>query len=201
MLINGINTKNKKEQISLRKNVGIVFQNPENQIIFNKVYDDLLFGMKNIGTSLKEADKIINDCLEKVDMLEHKNSESYDLSLGQKQRVVIAGTLVMDPKIIVFDEPTTMIDSEGKEKVYQVLKKLQVDGYTIIYITNIIDEILLADEIIILEKGQLVEQFLTSNILKKSDRMQELGIELPQSIKMYQKLKSKGHDVVLEDFL
>lgn len=116
IIINGINTKNKKSQIDLRKNIGIVFQNPENQIVFNKVYDDLAFGMKNIGIENKKIEETIDESLKKVDMLEYKNAESYDLSLGQKQRVVIAGTLAMNPKILIFDEPTTMIDRRRKRE-------------------------------------------------------------------------------------
>jgi len=201
VLVNEINTRDKKEQINLRKNIGIVFQNPENQIVFNKVYDDLAFGMKNIGTNPEEIDNIIESCLSAVDMLEYKNNDSYDLSLGQKQRVVIAGTLAMNPKILVLDEPTTAIDSEGKRKIYETLKKLQEEGYTIIYITNITDEIMLSDKVLILENGKVVEQFLSKDILENVGRMQELGIELPEVIKVYKRLKEKGKPVSLEDLI
>jgi len=201
IIVNDINTKDKKEQINLRKNIGIVFQNPENQIVFNKVYDELAFGMKNVGTEDSKIEEIIERCLEEVDMLEYKNSDSYELSLGQKQRIVIAGTIAMNPKILVFDEPTTSIDSEGKEKIYEILRSLQSNGYTIIYITNIMDEILLSDRIMVLEKGRLAEQFLRKDILKNLEKLQKLGIKLPEVIKIYQNLKNKGKDVVLEDLI
>ena len=201
IVVNEINTRNKKEQINLRKNIGIVFQNPENQIIFNKVYDDLAFGMKNIGTDHQQIESIIDESLEKVDMLGYKYCESFDLSLGQKQRVVIAGTLAMAPKILVLDEPTTMVDSQGKQKIYEILKDLNNRGYTIIYITNNMDEIILAEKVIVLEKGALVEQFLNCDILEKVERLQELGMDLPEVIKIYQRLKDKGKGVLLEDII
>jgi len=201
IIVNNIDTKDKKEQINLRKNIGIVFQNPENQIVFNKVYDDLAFGMKNVGIEQEKVEEIIKDCLKKVDMLSYKEHDSHDLSLGQKQRIVIAGTIAMNPKILVFDEPTTAIDSEGKGKIYEILNNLKLQGYTIIYITNIIDEILLSDKVLVLEKGNIAEEFLSKDILKNIERLQELGIELPEVIKIYQNLKNKGKEVALEDLI
>ncbi len=124
--VDNINTANKKEFYNLRKKIGMVFQNPENQIIFNNVYDDIAFALKNL--ELDNAEIRIKTSLEKLKMEKYLKSPTYELSLGQKQRVTIAGVLAVNPKYIIFDEPTTMLDSEGKEDVYEIVKTLKKQG-------------------------------------------------------------------------
>ena len=133
--------------------IGIVFQNPENQIIFNNIYDELSFSLKGLEKS--EIERRIENSLQQVGMLEYKNNDLYSLSLGQKQRIMIAEVLTKKPKYIIFDEPTTMIDSEGKESIYQIIANLKDEGYTIICITNLADEILIADRTLILQNGKI----------------------------------------------
>ena len=123
VFIDEINTTNKKSFLEIRKKVGIVFQNPENQILFNNIFDDIAFSMKNL--KIKNYKEKIEKSLESLGMKNFLNSQAYDLSLGQKQRVTIAGVLAQDPKYIVFDEPTTMIDPYGKEETYKIIKKLK----------------------------------------------------------------------------
>ena len=154
--VDDINTRDKKNYINLRKKIGIVFQNPENQIIFNNIDDELSFALKNL--KLNDTELRIEEALKKVKIDKNKIGELDELSLGQKQKITIAGVLAVNPDYIVFDEPTTMIDSEGKEAVYKVIRNLKENGYTIIYITNNTEEIMLADKIMILDDGKIVEQ-------------------------------------------
>lgn len=156
VLVEGYSTKKKDNFLEVRKQVGIVFQNPENQIIFNHLYDELAFSLK--GLPKEEVAERIHTALEEVGMQEYAETDLYPLSMGQKQRIMIAEVLARKPKYIVLDEPTTMIDTEGKDEIYRMIQKLKQEGYTIICITNLADEILLADRTFILNEGRIVEE-------------------------------------------
>ena len=190
-------TKKENKKVAMQ-NVGIVFQNPENQIIFSNIYDELSFSLKNL--SKEEISERIDEVLEKVEMSEFINKDLYELSLGQKQRIVIAEILAKKPKYIVLDEPTTMIDSLGKEKIHNIVKKLKKDGYTIIYITNYAEEILLADRVLILEQGSICEEIKKQELLEKTDILLKHNIKLPKVIEIALKLKKAGIKVDLKEF-
>ena len=198
VLIDETNTSSKKEFLEIRKKVGIVFQNPENQILFNNVFDDIAFTMKNL--KIKNYKEKIENALDKLNMKRFLNSEAYNLSLGQKQRVTIAGVVATNPKYIVFDEPTTMIDPEGKQEVYKMIKKLKSDNFTIIYITNIIDEILMADKIVVIEDGSIIKIFAKKDILEQIDFLREHGIKIPDVVEMVYKLKNKGINLEIKNW-
>ncbi|MBO4815907.1 MAG: ATP-binding cassette domain-containing protein [Clostridia bacterium] len=198
VLIDELNTLNKKEFLNIRKKVGIVFQNPENQILFNNVFDDIAFTLKNL--KLQDYELRIKNALEKLGMEKYLNSESYDLSLGQKQRVTIAGVVSCNPKYLVLDEPTTMIDPQGKEDIYKLIKKLKEENYTIIYITNFIDEILMSDKTIVIEDGRIINSFAKKDILNNVDFLKEHGIRIPELVDLVYKLKNKGVDLNIEDW-
>lgn len=134
-------------------------------------------------------------------MEEFIQKEAYELSLGQKQRVTIAGILSIKPKYIIMDEPTAMLDPEGKEDIKKIVKKLKEEGYTIIYITNVIDEIFLSDKVIVLEKGKSVKEFKIQEILENIEFLKEKGIKIPKAIEMMQKLKDKGIKINFEDLI
>ena len=153
IIIDGLDITDKKNYQLISNKIGIVFQNPENQIIFNNIYDELAFSLKNL--TKVEIENRIDLALRQVEMLDFKNEDLYTLSLGQKQRIMIAEVLSKNPKYIILDEPTTMIDSYGKEKIYEIIQKLKKQGYTIICITNLADEILLADRTLILNNGEI----------------------------------------------
>ena len=157
IFVDDINTSSKKDMIKLRTKVGIVFQNPDNQILFPSVYDDIEFALNNLKIGNKK--ERIENALNKVNMKEFMYKDSYELSLGQKQRINIAGVLAIAPKYLLMDEPTTMIDSFEKEKIYNCFKNLKSDGYTIIFVTNNINEILLSDRIVIIENKQIKKSF------------------------------------------
>lgn len=200
ILVDEINTKDKKQMLALRKKVGMILQNPENQIIFNRVYDDIAFGMKNLGYDKQHIRQDILECLKMVEMSEYINSDSYELSLGQKQRIAIASVLAMNPKTIVFDEPTAMIDPQGKEKIYEILKNLNKQGYTIIYITNVVDEILLSDRIIVLKDGILQKDFKKKDIIDNVDLLLEQNLKIPTVLQMASELKKNGINLELSEF-
>jgi energy-coupling factor transport system ATP-binding protein len=177
IIVDEINTKDKKNYINLRKKIGIVFQNPENQILFNNIDDELAFALKNLN--LEDRAIRINQALEKVKIEKEKIGDIDELSLGQKQRIAIAGVLAVNPKYIVLDEPTTMIDSEGKEAVYSIIKTLKNSGYTIIYITNNTEEIFLADRIIILDEGKIAETILKEDLVNKTEILSNYNLKIP----------------------
>ena len=129
------------------------------------------------------------------------NHEAYELSMGQKQRITIAGVLAVKPKYIILDEPTAMLDPEGKEDIKKIVKNLKEQGFTIIYITNIIDEIFISDRVAILENGRIVKEFETKDILENIEMLKEKGIQIPKAIETLQKLRQKGIDITLEDLI
>lgn len=196
--IDGINTADKKSFLEIRKKVGVVFQNPENQILFNNVFDDIAFTMKNL--SIENYEEKIKKSLKRLNMEAFLKSEAYDLSLGQKQRVTIAGVVATDPKYIVLDEPTTMIDPQGKEDVYNMVRELKKDNYTIIYITNLIDEILMSDRVAVIEDGRIINIFDKKDILKQIEFLKEHGIKIPGFVELVYELKNKGIDIDIKEW-
>ncbi len=195
--VDDIDVSNKRKYIDLRKKVGIVFQNPENQIVFNKVYDDIVFALNNL--KLDNESIKIEEALKKVSMEKYLDCNTYELSLGQKQRVTIASVLAVNPKYLIFDEPTTMLDSEGKEAVYSIISNLKKEGYTIIYITNLMEEILLSDKIFVMENGQIVNSFKKEDIMDNIDILLQKDIKLPMLIKMLVSLKDQGLNINLKE--
>ena len=191
IIIDNIEITKKIKLSNLRTKISMVFQNPSNQILFNKVYDDIKFTLENINTKEEEIDQKIKESLETVDMLEYINSTPYKLSGGEKQRIAISSILALNPKYIVFDESTSMLDINGKNSIYKLLNKLKNKGIGIIFITNILDELVYADEILIIDDKQIYkytkkELFNNLNILK------EHNLELPFTLKIIEKLNQKG---------
>jgi len=183
---------NKKTNIkSFREKVGIVFQNPDNQIIFNRVYDDIKFTLENMNMPKDKIDDIIKSSLKEVGMEEFINSNPYNLSGGEKQRVAIASILALNPQYIIFDEATSMLDIEGKKAIYSLIKKLKAKGIGVIFITNIMDELIYADKIIVLDNKKLYtydkkELFNSINILKSHN------LDIPFNLKIIDKFKIKN---------
>lgn len=197
ILIDDLDLSDKKQALEIRKQVAIVFQNPETQIIFDKVYDDIAFGLKNLGFSSEEIDNRIDEALKQVNMFDFKNAYTTELSLGQKQRIAIASSLAIHPKVLILDEPTTMLDPTSKKQVYEILRNLKQKGITIIYITNFIDEILLSDRTIIFEKGQQKRDFYKKDLLSNLEYLKDF--EFPGIISLISTLHEQGLDINLED--
>ena len=184
ILIDDIDLSKRKNRELINSKVGIVFQNPDSQIIFGNIKDEFSY--------ITQDEAVIDEVLKYVDMFEYKNNDLYYLSLGQKQRIMIAEVLAKKPQYIIFDEPTTMIDSIGKEKIYKIIQKLKNEGYTIICITNLADEILLADRTIILNNGKIVEQIEKSELIEKSKVFEKYEIKVPTLLELLIKLKNNG---------
>ena len=198
IIVDDIKTTDKKRIINFRKKIGIVFQNPENQIIFGNVFDDMAFGLKNMG--INDIEEKISNALKMTGMYEYIHKDAYELSLGQKQRITIASVLAFNPKYIVLDEPTTMLDSKGKEDVYNIIKKLKQEGYTIIYNTNVMDEILLADRILVLNHGNVIKELKKDEIIDNVSIFEENDMNLPFLIKIILELEKQGVKISLKDF-
>lgn len=198
IFIDDIDTKSKKHFIELRKKIGIVFQNPDNQILFPRVYEDIEFALKNL--EIENRRERIEEALNLVNMKEFKEKDTYELSLGQKQRINIASVLAVKPKYIILDEPTTMIDSMEKNNIYNCLQKLKKQGYTIIFVTNNINEILLSDKVFVLENKQIKYVFDKRDIIDNVNLIEECGIKLPDIIEIILKLRENNIDVNLKEW-
>lgn len=199
IVIDDLDLSKKEEHKEAVKKIGIVFQNPENQIIFNNIYDELSFSLKTL--SKEEKNERIGSSLKKVNMFDYINKDLYELSLGQKQRIAIAEMIARKPKYIVFDEPTTMIDSNGKEQIYSIMQNLKKEGYTIIYTTNLAEEILLADRILIIKNGQIINEIKKENLMSSVDILKENNIKLPMIIEIAEKLKINLNEYTIEELI
>jgi len=198
ILIDDLDISKKKNENELRNKIGIVFQNPENQIIFNNIYDEISFSLKSLDK--EEIEKRVETSLSEVDMLNFKDKDLYSLSLGQKQRIMIAEILAKHPKYLVLDEPTTMIDSLGKEKIYEIIQKLKSHGYTIICITNLADEILLADRTLLLNQGNIVAEVKKEELVEKAHYFKQYEIKVPTLLEILSQLKKHGISINLKEY-
>ncbi len=198
ILVSGKDTKNEQEIWDIRKSTGMVFQNPDNQIIGSIVDEEVAFGLENIGASTRDIRKGVYKALEEVDMREYAKVSPNRLSGGQKQRVAVAGVLAMNPKCIVLDESTAMLDPRGRKEVMDTVKKLNKnDGITIISITHYMEEALEADYIFVMEQGHLKMQGTPKEIFSREEEVEQLGLKLPQLCQLARSLREGGMDIPL----
>lgn len=185
----------------IRKKIGMVFQNPDNQFVGADVEGDIAFGLENQGIERSEMVKRVNEALKAVDMQAFAKHEPVRLSGGQKQRVAIAGVLALQPKIVIFDESTSMLDPKGRHEIIDLIRKLnQEKGFTVISITHDIDEAALADRVIVLDDGVIVADDQPAKIFARGQELIELGLDVPYPEKLKQALKNNGVEV-LEQYL
>ena len=196
--IDDLDTKKKENFFNIRQKIGIVFQNPENQLIFNNVYDEIAFCLNNLQKD--HIEDRIQTSLEMVGMQDHTKRDIFELSLGQKQRIVIAETLSIKPKYILFDEPTTMLDSKGKEDIYKILKSLHQQGYTIIYITNILEEVLLSDRVIVIDQCEIVKEIKKEDYIDAISILEEYGVKTPKIVELVMELRKRGFSIHTKNF-
>jgi len=189
--VDGINTRQKSKAYEIRKKVGIVFQNPDNQIVATIVEDDVAFGPENLGIARDEMIERVDWALEKTGMIENRYRVVSKLSGGQKQRVAIAGVLAMKPDVIIFDESTSMLDPEGKKDILDIIHTLKQEGITIVHITHSMEEVVDADKVIVLNKGRL--KFTgTPEELFKSAEVENNNLVLPDVTVLANRLKERG---------
>lgn len=191
----GIDTGNEKRIYDVRRKVGMVFQNPDNQIVATTVEEDVAFGLENLGVERGEMIKRVEKALKEVGMYEKRKSAPHNLSGGQKQRAAIAGIIAMRPEIIVFDEPTAMLDPKGRREVMSTIGRLKEMGITVVIITHYMDEAVKADRICVIDDGRLVMDAEPRRVFSEAERLCEFGLELPQSVLLLRKLKSRGMDI------
>ena len=190
--VNGIDTVNDDTIWELRQNIGMVFQNPDNQIVSSIVEDDVAFGPENLGVDPLRIRTLVDDALDSVWMGEFKRKAPHLLSGGQKQRIAIAGVIAMKPKCIVFDEPTAMLDPKGRKDVMNIAKKLNEEGITIVYITHFMEEAMMADRIIVMDRGEVAMDTKPENLFRNYEKIGSLGLELPVISQLINSLKNKG---------
>lgn len=195
--VENIDTKDAKKKIwAVRRNIGVVFQNPDNQIVGNTVEEDIAFSLENYGIEPTEIRERIDEVLETLDMGELKTHDPNYLSGGQKQKVAIAGVVALKPKVIIFDEATSMLDPEGKKELLSVMQKLnKEEKITIIQITHSIEEALLSDRIIIISNGEIVTDDTAEAVLNNRELLQTNGLEVPLPVEISYRLSSKGYKI------
>lgn len=199
--IDGISTSDKKQIKNIREKVGIVFQNPENQLVFSNIEDDMKFMLENFDFSKEEINNRIETSLEMVGMSEYRNKDIYSLSMGQKQRIAVAEMLAIRPKYLVLDEPTAMLDPVSKKKLLETLKRLKSEyNITIIYVTNVIQEILSADRIIALDNGKVIFECRPNTIIENIDNFKKIGLEIPEIVRLIDGLNKKGIKISKDNF-
>lgn len=191
VVIDGINTRNEERTFDVRRKAGMVFQNPDNQMVATIIEDDVAFGPENVGIPREEIIERVDWALEAVGMTEFRTRSASKLSGGQKQRVAIAGVLAMKPDIIIFDESTSMLDPEGRAEIMDVAKKLNESGITVITITHNMDEAAQADRIIVLKKGRLVLDGTPKEVFA-SPEVEACGLALPPAAAMQRMLEERG---------
>ena len=210
-LINGINIAQSGEVIvdgqkvedndtifDIRRKVGMVFQNPDNQIVSSIVEEDVAFGVENLGIEPKEIRERVDNALKTVGMYEHRLKAPNKLSGGQKQRVAVAGIIAMKPMCIVLDEPTAMLDPSGRREVMNTVKKLnKEEGITIVLITHYMDEAVQADRVVVMDDGQIKLDDTPRNVFSKVDEIKALGLDVPQSTELVYRLGIKCENTVL----
>lgn len=193
VIINGMNTKDETKTIDIRKNIGMAFQNPDNQIVASIVEEDIAFGMENLGIDSKTMDKRIDEALESLGIKDLRYSMTSKLSGGQKQKVSIAGIIAMKSKIIVLDEPTSMIDKNGRKDLLDKVKKLnKEENITVILISHYVEEISYADRVLLFSNGKVLADDTPKNIVLEKEKLEEAGITLPYIPKLASKLKECG---------
>ena len=191
--VHGIDTREEGRLWDVRQNVGMVFQNPDNQIIATVVDEDVAFGPENLGVPSGEIQSRVAEALQAVGMEEYMQHAPHFLSGGQKQRIAIAGVLAMKPRCIVLDEPTAMLDPVGRKDVLNAIKRLnREDGISVILITHYMDEAVQADRVIVMEAGAVVMDGVPKEVFCRVDELKAIGLDVPQVTEIAHKLRQKG---------
>jgi len=194
--VDGLNTKDKDRIWDIRQKAGLVFQNPDNQIVATIVEEDVAFGPENLGIPPEEIRKRVYEALKTVELYEYAQKAPHLLSGGQKQRVAIAGILAMKPDYIILDEPTAMLDPVGRREVNNTIKKLnREENKTIILITHFMEEAVQADRVFVMEKGKIVMEGNPKDIFSKVEKLKQIGLDVPQVTELANSLRAEGLDV------
>ena len=198
MYVCGIDTSQIERLMAVRRNVGMVFQNPDNQIVANVVEEDVAFGPENLGIASPEIRRRVDMALKQVGMYEYREHAPHLLSGGQKQRIAIAGVIAMEPKCIVLDEPTAMLDPQGRKDVIDTVKKLNKDkGITVVLITHHMDEAAQADRVVVLNKGIVAADGTPREVFSQVKLLHGIGLAAPQGVELCWALNQQGYQLPL----
>lgn len=196
VMVDGLDTSKEENLWDIRSKAGMVFQNPDNQLVATIVEEDVAFGPENLGIEPKEIRKRVDDSLERVGMSEYKRHAPHLLSGGQKQRVAIAGVLAMKPECIVFDEPTAMLDPSGRKDVMNSIIDLNKNyGITIILITHYMDEAAMGDRIVVVDDGKIIMQGTPKKVFSQVENMKKIGLDVPQVTELAYELRKEGINI------
>lgn len=194
--VDGISTSDEQSEIEIKRRVGLVFQNPDNQLVASIVEEDVAFGPENLGHTSDVIRAEVDEALKAVDMYEFRKSTPHRLSGGQKQRIAIAGIIAMKPDCIVLDEPTAMLDPKGRAEIISTIKKLnRENGITIVLITHFMEEAVDADRVIVMDSGKIVADSTPKDIFSNIQLLKDVGLDVPQTTELLYRLKQGGMNI------
>ncbi|MEQ2455697.1 energy-coupling factor transporter ATPase [Flavonifractor hominis] len=197
--VDGIDTSDEARLLDIRRTVGMVFQNPDNQIVANVVEEDVAFAPENLGVPPEEIRRRVDDALKAVGMYEYREHAPHLLSGGQKQRVAIAGVIAMAPRCIVLDEPTAMLDPIGRAEVMKTIKQLnRTSGVTVVLITHHMDEAAQADRLVVMAKGKVIADGAPREVFQRVEELKAVGLTVPETTELLWQLRQAGVDVPLD---
>jgi len=195
----GIDTTDENRLLEIRRMVGMVFQNPDNQIVANVVEEDCAFGPENLGIPSEGIRTLVDESLKAVGMYQYREHAPHLLSGGQKQRIAIAGVLAMRPRCVVLDEPTAMLDPIGRKEVMETLKTLhRVQGVTVVLITHHMDEAAQAERLIVMSEGRIVADGAPREVFQRVEQLRAVGLTVPETVALLWELRQEGFDVPLD---
>lgn len=196
VLVNGMDTADESLSYDIRRTVGVVFQNPDNQIVASVVEEDVAFGPENLGVPPEEIRKRVDDALKAVGMYEYRKHEPHKLSGGQKQRVAIAGMIAMLPECLVLDEPTAMLDPRGRKEVMDTILKLNREmGMTVVFITHFMEEAVRASRVVVMDNAEVLMDGTPREVFRQADRIKAAGLDVPKTAELARELRKKGIDM------
>lgn len=194
--VDEIDTADEQREIEVKRKVGLVFQNPDNQLVSSVVEEDVAFGPENLGIEPSEIRQRVDEALVAVDMFEKRTEMTHKLSGGQKQRVAIAGIIAMEPECIVLDEPTAMLDPRGRSEVISTIHRLNKEkNITVILITHFMEEAVGADRVLVMSDGNITADGTPAEVFSKTDKLTKAGLELPQTTELLHRLTLNGFNV------
>ena len=196
VVVDGMNTKDESRLLDIRQTVGMVFQNPDNQIVATIVEEDVAFALENMGVEPKEIRRRVDEALKTVGMYEYREHAPHKLSGGQKQRIAIAGVIAMNPECIVLDEPTAMLDPNGRQEVMKTIKRLNEEqNITIVLITHYMDEAAQAKRVVVVDDGKIIIDDVPKKVFSQVEQQKSRGLDVPQVTELSYRLRQDGIDI------
>ncbi len=195
VLVDGLDTADEKNLWEIRKRVGMVFQNPDNQLVSSVIEDDVAFGPENLGLDPAEIRVRVDEALKAVGMYDYSKKAPHLLSGGQKQRIAIAGVIAMKPQCVVFDESTAMLDPLGRKGIMSIIEDLHRQGHTVVIITHFMEEAALADRIVVMSGGKIAMEGTPAEVFAHKNELEELYLEIPFAVRLADALRQKGFDI------